>query len=132
MSAVVVDSSLYIHWLKQRVDFARLLSPWMTDGELFHCGVIRVEVLRGVISAPQRDRMDAFFQLTSEIQMTPPFWDCVLDLAWRLDRKGIIIPVPDLAIAQCALAQNATLVSLDERFRHVPGLKHQKNLPPYH
>ena len=131
MSDVIVDTSLYIQWLRQRADFLSLLRPWLAQGRLLVCGVIRVEVLRGVLDPRQRDNVMEVFQLASEVQLTPSFWGEVADMAWTLDRRGMVIPTPDLAIAHCAMKHDATLVALDDHFRHIPGLKRQKNLPAF-
>ena len=129
MSALVVDSSVYIHWLKQRTDFVSMLYPWISEGLLYQCGIIRTEVLRGIKDPKQRQQMSTVFEVACEVQLIPAFWDGVVALAWSLDRQGVIVPLPDLAIAQCALDRDATLVSLDEHFRYVPGLKWNRTLP---
>ncbi|MEK6950159.1 MAG: type II toxin-antitoxin system VapC family toxin [Nanoarchaeota archaeon] len=41
----------------------------------------------------------------------------------ELDRKGKPIPIFDLITASCVLAQGATLITLDQHFRNVSGLK---------
>ena len=41
----------------------------------------------------------------------------------------MVIPVPDLVIATCALQAKATLVTLDAHFSRIPGLKVCDRLP---
>lgn len=41
----------------------------------------------------------------------------------ELEKKGKPIPVFDLVTASCVLAQGATLITLDQHFQNVSGLK---------
>lgn len=41
----------------------------------------------------------------------------------ELDKKGRPIPIFDLMTASCVLIQGATLITLDQHFRNVSGLK---------
>lgn len=129
MPGVLIDSSVYIDWLRRRHDFVRELQPWLVSGTLFQCGVIRVEVLRGIREPRQRARMDQIFEIASEVQLSPVFWDRVLGLALRLDRAGLMVPIPDLVVAQAAIDTEAVLVSLDGHFERIPGLRTSRILP---
>ena len=51
------------------------------------------------------------------------------DLAYALDRRGVVLPVTDLLIAVCAIYTGATIISADEHFRHVPDLAVLQSLP---
>ena len=44
-------------------------------------------------------------------------------LAWELDRRGIVMQLTDLVIAACALESNAAVLTHDADFRRVPGLR---------
>ncbi len=126
---ILVDSTLYIDWLRKRIDFARLLEPWVRSRNLCLCGVIRVEVVRGILNPKQRARIEEFFDLIPEIPTDPALWRDVATLAWKLDREGKVIPLPDLIISAGALKVGAGVVSLDRHFWEVPGLACQSDLP---
>jgi predicted nucleic acid-binding protein len=44
------------------------------------------------------------------------------ELAWTLDRKGIVIPAQDLVIACCAHRIGAVVLTMDAHFRRIPDL----------
>jgi predicted nucleic acid-binding protein len=65
-------------------------------------------------------------------QLFDEMTDCPLDdvlvrsaagLAWQLDRRGIVLPVPDLLIASCGLRAGAAVVTTDPHIQLVPDLK---------
>ena len=44
---ILVDSCLYIRWLRERADIFDALGDHLRRGDLATCGVVRAEVLRG-------------------------------------------------------------------------------------
>ena len=54
--AFIVDSGIYIEFLRRSDDIRVPLTPFLQAGELFNCGVVRAEALRGIkILASTRD-----------------------------------------------------------------------------
>jgi hypothetical protein len=77
--------------------------------------------------------MEAFFDLLPEIPTDGQLWHAVNELAWKLDRKGCVAPLTDIAIACCAQRAGATLISTDAQFPanariESPKRVHDKNL----
>jgi predicted nucleic acid-binding protein len=124
----LVDSSVYIDWLRCRRDFAADLLALVQQGELVGCGIVRLEVIRGIRQSAQKKRLEEFFELIPEILMDPVFWSGAAELAWKLDRAGKVVPTSDVAIAHCALQADAVLVTLDRHFRKIPGLRTSQQL----
>jgi predicted nucleic acid-binding protein len=50
-------------------------------------------------------------------------WERLTQLAWALDRRGVVLPATDLLIASCALQVGAAILTYEPHFRHVPGLE---------
>lgn len=126
----LIDSCIYIDWLRKRTHPDRMLKPWLLSGEILTCGIIRLEVLRGVSDGVLLERMTTLFDVLPEVPLTSRLLHEATALAWDLDRKGRVLPSTDVLIAQCAIQQGATLVSSDEHFRHLPGLTWSRTLPP--
>ena len=127
---VVVDSSVWIGWLRAHEDIVESVRPWIQRGELFLNGIIRAEVLRGIIREHQRDRMAEIFDVMNEAPTNSAFWKRVGLLAWNMDRMGVILPLPDLVIAQTALDCDAAIISTDKHYLHIPRLRVLDQLPP--
>ena len=49
-------------------------------------------------------------------------WEQTLELAWTLDRNGVVLPLQDLHIAACAAHIGAVILTLDDHFQQVPGI----------
>jgi len=127
----LVDSSKIIEWMRCGRSPVRILQPFVIAGQLSTCGIVRVEVLRGVVKPAIRDEMAALFAAIPEVPLSSDLWNRAADLAWTLDRKGNILPVTDLLIASCALHAGAIVVSVDPHFGSIPGLRVRRDLPEW-
>ncbi len=125
----LVDSAVYIDILRAGKDVRQVLLPFLLSGELYNCGVVRAEVLRGIKSPKVYKDMVAFFDIVPEVPTDPKLWRHVSELGWEMGRMGKWPPATDLAIAACALRVRATLVSPDKHFADVPELSLRGDLP---
>ena len=126
---LLVDSTVYINQIRAGRDPVSTVAPWVETGQLLCCGIIRCEVLRGITDRGVHARMKEFFDLVVDIPLTTGLWQETADLAWSLDRKGVVIPLTDLAIASCALGHGAEVVTTDSHFRRIPGLRTRATIP---
>jgi hypothetical protein len=126
---LLVDSTVYIDLLRAGRDPVVALRPWLLREELLACGVVRCEVLRGIVSRKVHERMKTLFDVLPTVESDGATWDSTAELAWNLDRRGVVLPVTDLLIAACALQAGATVVSTDAHFARVPGLHLVRSLP---
>ena len=110
-------------------DPRQVLVPYMMAGELYNCGVVRAEVLRGIKQPQVLSGMEAFFDIVPEVPTDAKLWRKVTELGWKLGRQGQWPPVTDLAIAACAMRVGATLISPDKHFEGIDGLTVLKSLP---
>ena len=78
----------------------------------------------------QWKEMNALFDAIREVPMTPAVWSRIAELAWQLDRKGVVLPLSDLVIGACVRFEKATLVTTDPHFRKIPDLEQCTALPP--
>ena len=98
--------------------------PYLANGMLFNCGIVRGEVICGIEDLRLKAEMTAFFNIIPEVPTSGRMWRQVAELAWTLDRTtGWCFPLTDIIIAHCAMHVGAVLVSPDGHFRDIPGLK---------
>lgn len=122
-SDVLVDSNVFIDLLVRGRDPVRCLVEWAGDRNLATCGMVRLEVLRGIISPKSHRKTSAFMDVMVNIPASNSLWNEAADLAWKLDRKGIVIPGTDVLIAASALRLGAAVMTSDAHFSRIEGLK---------
>lgn len=102
-SLVLPDSNFYINSARAGIDPFLELGARLDDWEFATCGVVVLEVCRSrthpIILQKFRER----FAIMPFIPTGTTVWELATQLAWTLDRRGIVIPAPDLIIAACAL-----------------------------
>ena len=125
---MLVDSTIYIDLLRRGEDIPFVLRASLLSGQLFVCGVVRAEVLRGIRVIEMRSELSELFDLMVEIPTDARLWRKVTDLAWKLDRRGTILPLTDLVIASCALVVDTSVVTTDPHFSQIPGLTVKRTL----
>jgi len=111
------------------IDPRQRLHLWASQGQIYQCGVIRSEFLRGLRRPDVRDAMEAFFDVLPEIPTDARLWRETSELAWQLDRAGKILPLTDLVIASCAIRIGATVISPDRHFQNIESLQWREDLP---
>jgi predicted nucleic acid-binding protein len=64
---MLIDSTIYIDCLRRGEDLAFVLKPYLISDQVFVCGIVRAEVLRGIRSVKLRDEVSDLFDLMKEI-----------------------------------------------------------------
>ncbi len=126
---ILVDSSVYIRLMRRRLDPVSVLFEHYDTVNLVTCGMVRLEVLRGVRVPRVRERLEAFMAVMQYVPTDERLWRATGDLVWRMDRAGHPIQATDALIAAAALRLSASVLTLDSDFQRVPGL-HLLSLPP--
>ena len=120
---VLVDSSFFIDRLRAGADPLEELEPFMEDWEMVTCGVVQMEVLRGMKHKSAHQRMAEFMSCMLCVPTLNNIWERAAALAWTLDRQGKVMQVTDLVIASSAIEAEAAVLTLDSDFGRVPGLR---------
>ena len=122
-SDVLIDSNVFINLMKRRGDPAPWLYRWAGVRNLAICGMVRVEVLRGVKSPNAYRRLNDFMDVMVNVPTSNWLWDQAAALAWKLDRQGLVIPGTDIVIAASAIAIGAAVLTSDAHFSRIDGLR---------
>ncbi len=121
-AAVLVDSNYYIRRLRTDGDPLLELERLAHHYDFMTCGMVVMEVCRGLQFEPQRRRYRSAFAVMNCILTTSRVWDLATDIALALDRQGMPIPPQDSLIAAHALHTDAAVLTFDRDFHRVPGL----------
>ncbi len=122
-SEVLIDSNVFINLMKTHGDPAPWLYRWAGVRNLVVCGMVRVEVLRGVKSQKAYRRLNDFMDVMVNVPTSNRLWDQAATLAWKLDRQGLVIPGTDVVIAASAIAIGAAVLTSDAHFKRIEGLQ---------
>jgi predicted nucleic acid-binding protein len=120
--SVLVDSNVFIGLLRRGVDPVGALGEWAGSADLATCGMVRLEVERGLRPGRVRDRIGAFFDVLLMIHTGNRVWFLATEIAWKLGRRGLTLPAQDCLIAACALTAGAAVLTDDRHFQQIPGL----------
>ena len=122
MAVALVDSNVFIDCMRKSLNPAKELMRHADSTDLAICGMVRMEVLRGVRDAKFRDALGAFMDVMRFVPTDNNLWNEATMLAWSLDRRGVTLPAQDLIIAACAMRIGASVLTYDHHFDQVPGL----------
>ena len=122
-SPVLADSSYYIRLLRERRDPLQGLALAAETRDLAICGVIRCEVGRALRPARVRETFHAFWDVMINVPTDNRLWSEAEDVLWDLDRRGQTIPLTDAVIACCARRIGAVILTFDQHFQVIPGVR---------
>ena len=122
-SLVLVDSCVFITLLKTRRDPGEELMGRLDLTDLVTCGMVRLEVIRGLATVRACQRMNAFFDVMQNVTTDNALWEEACELGWQVTRKGNNMPAQDIIIAACALRAGAAVLTHDGHFDSIPGLR---------
>lgn len=119
-SVALVDSSVFISLLRAGRDPA----PWLGERyeDIYTCGMVRLEVLRGQKLPKHRDALERFFDVLCNVPTDNSLWESAARLAWDLDRHGKPLPAQDVLIAAHALRAGVPVLTGGAHFDLIPGL----------
>ncbi|GAA5483786.1 PIN domain-containing protein [Haloferula sargassicola] len=120
---VLIDSNVYIDALREGRDPFKRISERFDLVDLVCCGVVKAEVLRGVVQPKLRDGLLRYIDVMQMVPTTASLWDEAWHLAWQLDRRGRVLPLQDIVIACCARRAGAAVMTNDKHFREIPDLQ---------
>ncbi len=120
--AVLVDSSYFISQQRHGEDPFLTLGARADDHEFLTCGMVVMEILRGIHTPRAAQRYREALGVMVCIPTTSRVWERATQIALGLDRKGTPIPPQDCLIAAHALQAGAAILTLDLHFRQIPGL----------
>lgn len=115
---VVIDTSAWIFALR-RNPVRRILArvdALLKDGAAAIVPAVRMELLGGTRTVPERDRLAQRLAGLIAIPMMDGDWDAAAAWAFDLRRKGITLPTLDLIIASPVHRTGAVLLHADEHF----------------
>jgi predicted nucleic acid-binding protein len=120
---VLPDSNYYINCARAGLDPFVELASHAEAWDFATCGMVILEVCRGRRDPNVLRRFRENFSIMPYIGTGTSIWERTAQIAWALDRQGIVLPSPDILIAACALSAKAAVLTADSHFHEIPGLR---------
>lgn len=81
-----------------------------------------VELLQGIKSAKQEECITELLDGIPAIEVNSATWVSAGMLACSQRRKGLTLPLTDIAIATVAIEHNLSVFTVDRHFEEIPGI----------
>lgn len=124
---VIVDTSILIDFLKNKAPHAAEVATLITSKRIRTTGVIMAELLQGARTATEEAYVVALLEGIPSIEVTSALWMNAGRLSCSLRRKGMTLPLSDIAIAVLSIEHNLSIFTLDGHFTQIPGVKLHKS-----
>jgi predicted nucleic acid-binding protein len=127
-SPVLADSSFYIRSLRERRDPLQELALAAATRDVAVCGVVRCEVGRALRNENVLRKFHRSWDVMIYVPTDNGLWAEIEKQLWELDRRGIIISLTDMVIACCARRIDAVVLTHDDAFDLIPGVRRTSKL----
>lgn len=120
---VIADTSVLIDFLKGKEPNAAAVAALIGEKRILTTGVIMAELLQGTRNAREEAFVTELIEALPTIEITAAIWVKAGKLSCSLRRKGITLPLSDVAIGAAAMEHNVSVFTLDDHFKRIPGVR---------
>jgi predicted nucleic acid-binding protein len=120
---VLIDTSAWVDFFRGNSGTAEAVAKLIENGQASICGVVSYELIQGAKSADEAMHLSGILSALHYMEMTSDLWIEAGNISAGLRSKGITLPMSDLLIGAIALKHGLEVLSLDEHFKSIPGLK---------
>lgn len=127
---IIVDTSIWIEYFKNKSDVVEFIERRIMDNIIFMVGPIVSELLQGVKTNREYEKLISCIDAIPYIEGTFEDWKKAGNISFNLRRKGITIPLTDIIISAIAINNQARVHTLDKHFNDIPeiSLYHTENI----
>lgn len=120
---VIVDTAILIEFFKGTEGISGDVSALLQENRLVITGIVLAELLQGMKNLKEELLLNDFLLAVTPLELTTDIWLKAGRLALSLRRKGITLPLTDVAIAALSIEYNLPIFTLDKHFEQIPNLK---------
>jgi len=120
---IIVDTTIWIEFFRNpESTVSNHLKDLLRQRRVIMVGMVMAEVLQGVKAPKEANLVLTGFTKLPYSEMTKDRWQQAGEISASLRKKGTTIPLSDLIIAACALAEGYEIYTLDPHFKRIPGV----------
>ncbi len=120
---VVADTSILIEFFKGKEPISSEVEKLLKENRLVITGIIIAELLQGVKSKKEEYKISVLSEAVEILELPTDIWFKGGKISSSLRRKGINLPITDVAISALAIEYNLSVFTLDKHFELVPDVK---------
>ena len=119
---VIVDTSILIDFLKGSEKYAEEITSLLLKNRAITTGIIIAELLQGIKNPKEEQNISELMTAINTLEISTELWIKTGKLSSSLRKKGISLPLTDIAIATLALEFNLYVFTIDKHFEQIPGI----------
>ena len=120
---VLIDTSVLIEFFKGQKSISDAVSNLLQTNRGVVTGIIIAELLQGMKNLKEEFAITDLIEGMHTFEVTTDTWIRAGEIALGLRRKGINLPLTDVALAALAIEYNLQIFTLDKHFKQIPGVK---------
>ena len=120
---VLIDTSVLIEFFKGQKNVSDAVSNLLQTNKGAVTGIIIAELLQGMKNLKEEFAITDLIEGMHIFEVSTDTWISAGRIALGLRRKGINLPLTDVAIAALAVEHNLQIFTLDKHFEQIPGVK---------
>lgn len=120
---VLVDTTVWIEFFRGRSKVADRLESLLKENTVWTCGVVMFEILQGIRSEDEKNKILSVLASLPYIEMTKVLWQSAVAVSTSLEKKGLNPPLSDIFIATIAIENDLSVYTIDHHFEQIPNLK---------
>ena len=115
---ILIDTSAWIEFFRKKdLGIYTLVVKLLKEKQAVGSGTIALELIRGGRTSKELNYLNDLFEVIEMVYPNPNSYLLAGKMGYALARKGHTLNVVDLLIAQQAIENNLTLLTLDNHFK---------------
>ncbi|MCL4459595.1 MAG: PIN domain-containing protein [Chloroflexi bacterium] len=118
-SLYLIDTSVWLEVLppgRAASELRERVDALLAADQVATTGMIRLELVSGARNEADYRRLEEMLSALHAVPVAEERWNEAAQLAFRLRRRGVVVPSTDLFIAAIAIAAGATVLHRDRHF----------------
>jgi hypothetical protein len=120
---ILADTTAWIEFFRGKSKVADRLEMLLMENAVCTCGVVMFEVLQGIKSEGEKNKILSILATLPYFEMTKKLWQSAAELSLSLKKNGVNLPLSDIFIAAIAVENDLSIYTLDNHFTLIPNLK---------
>jgi len=119
----LADTTVWIEFFRGKSKVADLIEMLLTENAVCTCGVVMFELLQGIKSEGEKNKILSILATLPYFEMTQQLWRSAAEVSLSLKKHGVSLPLSDIFIATIAVENDLSIYTLDNHFTQIPNLK---------